>query len=224
MAPILLAEAVSWRSPTEQVVLDRVTLSFAQEKTGLVGANGSGKSTLVRILAGQLPPTSGIVRRAGSIAWLPQDFAPLSTRTVAQTLGVADKLAALERLTVGEAHEDDLAVLDDDWAIESRIAAVLNRLNLSHLRMDSLLETLSGERLRAALASVLMAVAPPQLLILDEPTNHLDLASLENLEQALRLYTGALLVVSHDQTFLDAIGVERRVELAAPGAERKRVE
>jgi ATPase subunit of ABC transporter with duplicated ATPase domains len=56
-------------------------------------------------------------------------------------------------------------------------------------------------------------VAPPQLLILDEPTNHLDLASLANLEQALRLYTGALLVVSHDRTFLDAVGVSRRVEL-----------
>jgi ATPase subunit of ABC transporter with duplicated ATPase domains len=74
--------------------------------------------------------------------------------------------------------------------------------------------TLSGgERLRAALACVLTAVAPPQLLLLDEPTNHLDLASLANLEQALRLYTGALLVVSHDRTFLENIGVRRCVEL-----------
>src|SRR5262249_56487411 len=80
-----------------------------------------------------------------------------------------------------------------------------------------LCNTLSGgERRRAALACVLTAVAPPQLLLLDEPTNHLDLASLANLEQALRLYTGALLVVSHDRTFLENIGVTRTVELPPP--------
>jgi ATPase subunit of ABC transporter with duplicated ATPase domains len=74
--------------------------------------------------------------------------------------------------------------------------------------------TLSGgERLRAALACVLTGVDPPQLLLLDEPTNHLDLSSLANLEQALRLYTGALMVVSHDRTFLANIGVSRCIEL-----------
>jgi ATPase subunit of ABC transporter with duplicated ATPase domains len=70
-----------------------------------------------------------------------------------------------------------------------------------------------GERLRAALACVLSAAQPPQLLLLDEPTNHLDLPSLANLEQALRGYTGALLVISHDRDFLDAVGVDRVIEL-----------
>lgn len=70
--------------------------------------------------------------------------------------------------------------------------------------------TLSGgERLRAGLACVLCAATPPQLLILDEPTNHLDLASITAIEAALLAYDGALLVVSHDADFLEAIGVER---------------
>jgi ATPase subunit of ABC transporter with duplicated ATPase domains len=68
--------------------------------------------------------------------------------------------------------------------------------------------------LRAGLACVLSAARPPQLLLLDEPTNHLDLDSIEVLESALRGYDGALLVVSHDQAFLDAIGVEREIALA----------
>jgi ATPase subunit of ABC transporter with duplicated ATPase domains len=71
-----------------------------------------------------------------------------------------------------------------------------------------------GERLRAALACVLMGPVPPQLLILDEPTNHLDLDSIEAVEAALAAYDGALLVVSHDEEFLETIGVRRRLRIA----------
>ncbi|HEX8395280.1 MAG TPA: ATP-binding cassette domain-containing protein, partial [Longimicrobium sp.] len=70
-----------------------------------------------------------------------------------------------------------------------------------------------GQRLRAALACALNGWQPPRLLLLDEPTNHLDLDSLEALEEVLRGYDGALLVVSHDAEFLERIGIERRVKL-----------
>ena len=70
-----------------------------------------------------------------------------------------------------------------------------------------------GERLRAALACVLLGDHPPQLLILDEPTNHLDLDSITAVEAAVRGYDGALLIVSHDRDFLDAIGIEREISL-----------
>jgi ATPase subunit of ABC transporter with duplicated ATPase domains len=81
--------------------------------------------------------------------------------------------------------------------------------------------TLSGgQRLRASLACVLGGDRAPSLLLLDEPTNHLDLDALEALESALRQYDGALVVVSHDRDFLDAIGVEREVELATARARR----
>ena len=68
-----------------------------------------------------------------------------------------------------------------------------------------------GERVRAALACALHAEHPPQLLLVDEPTNHLDLDSLRAVEEMLAAYDGALVVVSHDATFLDAVGVERRL-------------
>jgi ATPase subunit of ABC transporter with duplicated ATPase domains len=74
-----------------------------------------------------------------------------------------------------------------------------------------------GERLRAALAMLLLADPAPKLLLLDEPTNNLDLPSLRHLTQALAGFQGALIVVSHDQRFLDDIGVTRRVELTADG-------
>src|SRR5262249_41875995 len=111
------------------------------------------------------------------------------------------------------------SVLDNFRRTNPGLSETVCRLTLARFlfRTDAVHRhagTLSGgERFRAALACVLSALAPPQLLLLDEPTNHLDLASLANLEQALRLYTGALLVVSHDRTFLNNLGVGRWVEL-----------
>src|SRR5690606_27642422 len=91
----------------------------------------------------------------------------------------------------------------------------LARFLFSHQAALQTVGTLSGgQRLRASLACVLGGDRTPSLLVLDEPTNHLDLDALEALEDALRAYDGALLVVSHDADFLEAIGVERRLALA----------
>src|SRR5260370_24938009 len=85
-------------------------------------------------------------------------------------------------------------------------------------RADAALQIVSdlsgGELLRASLACVLGGAAPPSFLLLDEPTNHLDVDSIETVEAGLRAYDGALLVVSHDETFLDAIGISRKVVLS----------
>jgi ATPase subunit of ABC transporter with duplicated ATPase domains len=92
--------------------------------------------------------------------------------------------------------------------------AALARFLFRNTAAQRLAGTLSGgERLRAALACVMTGARPPQLLILDEPTNHLDLDSIAAVEAALRAYDGALVVVSHDADFLEAIGIERRIAL-----------
>lgn len=213
-ATVVCTESVSWQAPTGQQVLDRITLAIQRQKTGLVGANGCGKSTLVRILAGVLAPTAGMVNRGGSIAMLPQDLSALAHLTVAQALGVEPKLAALDRLSRGEGLPDDLATLDDDWSIESRIVAELHRLGLSHLDLQRAMPTLSGgETTRVALGALFLRT--PDLIILDEPTNNLDWTSRQALYAAIADYAGALLIISHDRQLLGL--VDRIIELSPLG-------
>ena len=163
------------------------------ERVALIGANGAGKTTLLRIAAGQLDPVAGEVYRAeGRIAMLDQHLAMLDPRA-----------SILENLRT---HHPELD-MESAYAQCARFAF----RNRDALRMVGTLS--GGERLRAALAVTLAGATPPWLLILDEPTNHLDIESLEVLEDALRGFNGALLVVSHDASFLEAIGIERSVSV-----------
>ena len=97
----------------------------------------------------------------------------------------------------------------DENACRSALARFMFRADAALLSVSSLS---GGQMLRAGLACVLGGDSPPQLLILDEPTNHLDIDSIEAVEAGLRAFDGALLVVSHDETFLEAIGITRRLE------------
>jgi ATPase subunit of ABC transporter with duplicated ATPase domains len=111
------------------------------------------------------------------------------------------------------------SVLDGFRALHPRMDATAARYALARFLFSDAaalrpVGALSGgERLRASLACVLGGERPPSLLVLDEPTNHLDLDAMEALESALRVYDGAVLVVSHDAAFLEALGVERRLAL-----------
>jgi ATPase subunit of ABC transporter with duplicated ATPase domains len=161
------------------------------ERVALTGRNGAGKSTLLRLAKGELAPASGSVRRrADRIAMLDQHVG---------LLDAADTIVGnLRRL-----HP----TLD-----EEAVYAACARFAFRNRDAQRIVDTLSGgERLRAGLAAALSGPQPPWLLILDEPTNHLDIESIEVLERALQGFDGALLVVSHDDRFLNAIGIERSV-------------
>ncbi|WP_157220639.1 ABC-F family ATP-binding cassette domain-containing protein [Flavisphingomonas formosensis] len=186
----------------DKVVLERDgrrifgPLSFTlrgPRRIALAGRNGAGKTSLLHLATGAIDPSSGSVqRRPGAITMLDQHAALLDP--------MADLVTNLRRrhpaLNPNEAH-----------AVLARFAF----RNRDALRAAGTLS--GGERLRAGLAIATAGSPPPQLLILDEPTNHLDIEAIETLEASLRDYDGALLIVSHDAAFLDAIGIEERIEL-----------
>ena len=167
------------------------------ERVAVVGRNGAGKSTLLKIAAGELAPVRGESRRVeGRVARLDQQVASLERD--------ASVLANLRRLHGALSVQDAYAACAR-FAFRNRDAErVVGALS-------------GGERLRAGLVCALAGPRPPWLLILDEPTNHLDINAVELLEQALRAYDGAILVVSHDPSFLKAIGVERELEVENSG-------
>ena len=158
----------------------------------MTGPNGAGKSTLLHLFAGDLAPTAGTVERPVRGVLLDQEAAILNPD---ETLIEAWRLLNPEG-TANDAH--------------AALARFLFRNTSAHRKAG---ELSGGERLRAALACVMTGLNPAQLLILDEPTNHLDLDSVAAVEAALAAYDGALVVVSHDPDFIDAIGIERVVAL-----------
>jgi ATPase subunit of ABC transporter with duplicated ATPase domains len=180
--------------PGRPVVQDLSLLVTGPERVAVTGPNGSGKTTLLALVTGQLSPWAGTVQ-------VMTDFVALDQR-----VSLLDPAASVR---------DNFRRLNP-WADEPACRAALARFLF---RADTALQpagTLSGgQLLRAGLACVLGRAAPPPFLVLDEPTNHLDIDSIEAVEAGLRAYDGALLVVSHDETFLKAVGVDRRVELQA---------
>ena len=187
------------------------------EHIGLVGVNGGGKSTLLKVLAGTLEPDHGTVVRSGRVALLDQD-PTFRGETVDEVMRNAvawhDRLVSDWEAAVftgdGERAETLQAQLDQaGWAVEHRIDAVLTRLQAPP--RSAVVASLSGgERRRVALAQVLLEA--PDVLLLDEPTNHLDVQTTEWLEAWIRGFRGAVVVVTHDRTLLEATA-QRIVEV-----------
>ncbi|WP_067827724.1 ABC-F family ATP-binding cassette domain-containing protein [Actinomadura kijaniata] len=190
--------------PDGTLVLEGLDAAFGTGRTGLIGVNGAGKSTLLKLIAGELRPASGSVDVAGSVGYLPQDL-PLGTaRTVADLLGISAARAALHAIERGEATEENFTAVGDDWDVEERARAELDRLGLHHLDLDRTVATLSGgETTMVGLAALLLA--RPDVLLLDEPTNNLDLDARRRLYEAVDSWTGVLVVVSHDRELLDRV-------------------
>jgi ATPase subunit of ABC transporter with duplicated ATPase domains len=210
----IVAERLAYAPADGRALFHDLTLSFGRERTGLVGPNGSGKTTLVRLLAGELTPSSGAVHRAGAIAVLPQDFRPPPDSPLAAVLGIEERLEALRRLEAGHATAADLELVGDDWDLPERAAAVLARFGVAHLPLDRPVGAVSGgEATRVALAG--LALGRPDFLLLDEPTNHLDAASREALHAFVEGWAGGLLCVSHDRALLRRM--DRIVELSSLG-------
>lgn len=192
------------------------------DRIGLIGTNGSGKTSLLNVIAGRTGAEAGTITKPGdySIGYLTQQpqFDPALTIMDAVFAGKQEVFktirqyeAALQAYTEKPTDEKVVdrftrlqAAMDqeDAWDAEARIKTILTQLNLTD--MDQTIGQLSGGQVkRVGLAQVL--IQEPDLLMLDEPTNHLDLAAIVWLQDYLASYRGAVLVVTHDRYFLDAV-------------------
>ncbi|HVK07822.1 MAG TPA: ATP-binding cassette domain-containing protein, partial [Gemmataceae bacterium] len=181
--------------PGRAVVRDLSFTLTGPERVAVTGPNGSGKTTVLGLVTGRLAPWTGAVRVATAFAELDQ------------RVGVLDRVASVRD------NYRRLHPRADEPACRAALARFLFRAEAALQPVGTLS---GGQLLRAGLACVLGGPAPPPLLVLDEPTNHLDVASIEAVEAGLRAYDGAMLVVSHDEAFLAAVGITRRLELSPP--------
>lgn len=196
----------------------------AQDRAGIIGENGAGKTTLIKIITGELYPDDGIVTLAhgATIGYLEQNSVLDPACTVygemenafRSVLDAMDEMKRLERQMAEcpddhmllERHAQLSAVVDaaDGYNMDTQIKKILNGMAFPAPDYQKSVAVLSGgEHTRLCLAKLLLQ--KPDLLILDEPTNHLDFKTMEWLESYLKTYPGAILVVSHDRYFLDAV-------------------
>ncbi|MDU4698271.1 MULTISPECIES: ABC-F family ATP-binding cassette domain-containing protein [Paenibacillus] len=212
-------------------VLEGINLQVLErDRIGLVGVNGAGKSTFLQILAGELSHDGGQIFKAKetTLGYLAQNSGLQSDRTIWEEMlavfaplieterelrRMEEQIADPELARDEKAHQEllDRYALKSDWfkdhggyEMETRIRMVLHGMGFGDFAPDTPIATLSGgQKTRLALARILLQA--PDLLMLDEPTNHLDIETLTWLEDYLRNYSGALLVVSHDRYFLDRL-------------------
>lgn len=196
----------------------------AQDRAGIIGENGAGKTTLIKIITGELYPDDGIVTLAhgATVGYLEQNSVLDPACTVygemenafRSVLDAMDEMKRLERQMAEcpgdhmllERHAQLSAVVDaaDGYNMDTQIKKILNGMAFPAPDYQKSVAVLSGgEHTRLCLAKLLLQT--PDLLILDEPTNHLDFETMEWLESYLKTYPGAILVVSHDRYFLDAV-------------------
>lgn len=209
----------------EHEVLHDVNASIERgDRIGMIGANGTGKTTLLRILYGEALPDTGTAAFGNGVTcgYLEQNAHLDPTLNVYQTMRLAftpaleamQKLEILQKQLAAHPQEQEIqeqinhcnAVIDamDAYQMDTQIKKVLNGMGFSAQTWEKLAGVLSGgEQTRLRLARLLLE--RPDLLILDEPTNHLDIETMDWLENYLKTYRGAVLVVSHDRYFLDAV-------------------
>ncbi|MGW1634792.1 ribosomal protection-like ABC-F family protein [Streptomyces anthocyanicus] len=203
---------LSFAWPDDTPVFEDLSFTVGTGRTGLVAPNGAGKSTLLKLIAGELRPTAGSVTVTGALGHLPQALPLTGGLSVAEVLGVEAVIRAIDAVESGDVAEEHFTTIGDDWDIEERTRAQLDRLGLGTLALDRRLSTLSGGQI-VSLGLAAQLLKRPDVLLLDEPTNNLDVEARGRLHDVLMDYNGCLLLVSHDRELLDRM--ERIAELGS---------
>ncbi|MEJ0104531.1 MAG: ABC-F family ATP-binding cassette domain-containing protein [Bacteroidota bacterium] len=166
------------------------------ERIALNGINGSGKTTLIKLISGEIEPESGTILRAGKAVYVDQDYSLINNHLKVYEQAQQFNLSALQ---------------------EHEIKIRLNRFLFTKEYWDKPCNALSGgEKMRLMLCCLTISNHAPDIIILDEPTNNLDIQNIEILTAAINEYQGTLIVISHDQYFLEQVNVQRTIDLDNP--------
>ncbi len=198
----IVCSNLSFSWPDGTTVFSDLSFTAGPGRTGLVAPNGAGKSTLLKLVAGEYTPSRGSVTVDGLLGYLPQALPLTGEPTVAEVLEIAPVMRALAAIEGGDASEENFTVVGNDWDVEERALAQLDRLGLGDVTLDRRRGTLSGGQV-VSLGLAAQLLKQPDVLLLDEPTNNLDRAARRRLYDVLGDWKGCLLLVSHDRALLD---------------------
>ena len=205
--------------PSQPPLFADLSAVFSAPLTGLIGDNGCGKTTLMRLILGDLTPSSGSLAAPEHMAYLPQDLGLDREQTLAELCGISEILRALQAVESGEYSPELYETIGDNWDVEERTlaalatygftpAALIDRDNPEAIRAlfaRSMRSFSGGEAVIAALASLM--ISDPEFILLDEPTNNLDSAAKAQLFAALEALPCPALIISHDRDLLERVNV-----------------
>lgn len=200
----IIISDVSYHYSNQQALLEHINFSVpSNRKVSIIGNNGTGKSTLLKLLAGQLVPSSGAIQPSSQPYYIPQQTG-ISKQNVSEALGISEKINALHCIYSGSSEQIYYEHLADDWDIESRCRSALDHWGLTDIDLTTPIDSLSGgEKTKVFLAGLL--IHKPDIVLLDEPTNHLDQSSREKLYNYIVSCKATVIVVSHDVTLLNLL-------------------
>ena len=205
--------------PSQPPLFADLSAVFSAPLTGLIGDNGCGKTTLMRLILGDLAPSSGSLAAPEHMAYLPQDMGLNRNQTLAELCGISEILRALQAVESGEYSPELYEIIGDSWDVEERTlaalatygftpAALVNRDDPQAVRAlfaRNMSSFSGGEAVIAALASLM--VSDPEFILLDEPTNNLDSVAKAQLFTALEALPCPALIISHDRDLLERVNV-----------------
>lgn len=210
----IIIQQLHFSLPNQKILFRDLNTTLAQHKIGLVGKNGVGKSSLLKLINGEVPLQQGLVIHSAKLAYVPQNPVIPADVTIAEFLGFAQQLHALQRILKGSTDEIDFTVLNEEWDIEERLHKQLQAFGLGYIPHERFIHTLSGGELtRLFLTKVFHSDA--DFLLLDEPSNHLDREMRTQLYSAISAWQRGIIIASHDRALLNLM--DEIIELTTLG-------
>jgi ATPase subunit of ABC transporter with duplicated ATPase domains len=212
---MFILQNISYTHSDGEILFNNINLSInKKEKIAIIGNNGAGKTTLLKIISSQVNPTGGTVITPSQPYYIPQIIGQFDHLTIAQAIGINQKLTAFHEILSGNITEENLAILNDDWTIEERTREALHFWNLNIIDLNTQIKNLSGgQKTKTFLSGI--QINSPQTILLDEPTNHLDQKTIEKLYQFISETHSTIAVATHDRILLNKL--EKMCELGRHG-------